>query len=305
MPLNVPDNLPAIEILREENIFVMPETLAMHQDIRPLRILILNLMPVKITTEIHLLRMLSNTPLQAEVMLLNISNHVSKNTPKEHLEEFYKTFDQVKSQKFDGLIITGAPVEHLDFEEVDYWDEMKEILNWADHHVTSTLYICWAAQAGLYYHYGIPKYPEDKKIFGVFKHWINTPNEHIVRGFDDEFWVPHSRHTNLVKGDIEKVSDLLIIAESEEAGVHMIASKDGKRIFVTGHSEYDPLTLKMEYDRDKSKGLPIDVPQNYFPGNNPDKPPVVRWKSHASLFYSNWLNYYVYQATPFILDDIK
>jgi homoserine O-succinyltransferase/O-acetyltransferase len=305
MPLNVPDNLPAIEILKEENIFVMPETMAIHQDIRPLRILILNLMPVKITTEIHLLRMLSNTPLQAEVMLLNIRNHVSKNTPKEHLEAFYKTFDQIQSQKFDGLIITGAPVEMLDFEEVDYWNEMKEIMNWADHHVTSTLYICWAAQAGLYYHYGIPKYPEDKKIFGVFKHWINTPNEHIVRGFDDEFWVPHSRHTNIQKADIEKISDLTIIAESEEAGVHIIASKDGRRIFVTGHSEYDPLTLKAEYDRDLDKGIPIDIPKNYFKGDDPHQPPVVRWKSHASLFYSNWLNYYVYQATPFSLEDIK
>jgi len=305
MPLNVPDNLPAIGILKEENIFVMPESMAMHQDIRPLKIIILNLMPVKITTEIHLLRMLSNTPLQAEVMLMNISNHVSKNTPKEHLEEFYKSFDQIRDQKFDGLIITGAPVEHLDFEDVDYWNEMKEIMDWADHHVTSTLYICWAAQAGLYYHYGVPKYPEDKKIFGVFKHWINEPNEPIVRGFDDEFWVPHSRHTNLKRSDLKQVEDLKIIAESNEAGVHMIASKDGKRIFVTGHSEYDPLTLKLEYDRDKSRGLEIDIPGNYFPGDDPSKNPVVRWKSHASLFYSNWLNYYVYQATPFSLDDIK
>lgn len=304
MPLNVPDNLPAIEVLKEENIFVMPETRAMHQDIRPLKIVILNLMPVKITTEIHLLRMLSNTPLQAEVLLLNIRNHKSKNTPQEHLETFYKTFDQIQDQKFDGLIITGAPVEMLDFEEVDYWDEMKEIMNWADHHVTSTLYICWAAQAGLYYHYGIPKYPEDKKIFGVFKHWINDSNEPIVRGFDDEFWVPHSRHTNLQKADLEKVPDLKIIAESEEAGVHIIASRDGRKIFVTGHSEYDPLTLKTEYDRDLGKGLPIDVPKNYFPNDDPSKRPVVRWKSHASLFYSNWLNYYVYQATPFSLEDI-
>jgi homoserine O-succinyltransferase len=305
MPLNVPDNLPAIDVLREENIFVMTETKAIHQDIRPLRIAILNLMPIKVTTEIHLLRMLSNSPLQAEVSLLNIKNHVSKNTSQQHLETFYLNFDQIKDQKFDGLIITGAPVEHLEFEEVTYWDEIREIMAWARYHVTSTFYICWAAQAGLYYHYGINKHAVDKKIFGVFQHQVNNSKIPLLRGFDDEFLAPHSRHTDISREDVLKVDGLEIAAESPEAGVYIVVSKDGKEVFVTGHSEYDLLTLKQEYDRDVAKGLPIDVPKNYFPGDDPSKTPRALWKSHASLLFSNWLNYYVYQQTPFELDTIS
>jgi homoserine O-succinyltransferase len=304
MPLNVPDSLPAIDVLREENIFIMTETVANHQDIRPLKIIILNLMPVKITTEIHLLRMLSNSPLQAEITLLNIKNHISKNTPREHLETFYKYFGEIKDQKFDGMIITGAPVEHLDFEDVDYWDEIKEIMEWSKHHVTSTFHICWAAQAGLYYHFGVPKYEVDKKIFGVFKHRVLNTKVPIVRGFDDEFMAPHSRYTNMAREQILKVPGLEIIAESDEAGVYIVIANEGRQIFVTGHSEYDPLTLKEEYDRDVAKGLLINVPKNYFPDNDPSKPPRVLWKSHANLLFSNWLNYYVYQLTPYKLEDI-
>ena len=305
MPLNVPDNLPAIDILREENIFVMPETIAMHQDIRPLKIVILNLMPVKITTEIHLLRILSNSPLQAEVSFLNIKNHQSKNTPKAHLEAFYLTLDQIRNKSFDGMIITGAPVEMLEFEKVDYWDEMKEIMEWSKHHVTSTFYICWAAQAGLYYHYGVPKYPVDQKVFGVFPHNVFNPNIPLVRGFDDIFLAPHSRHTTIKKEDILKHDNLVLVSESEQAGVYIVMSKDGKQIFVTGHSEYELTTLQQEYERDIAKGLPINIPQNYFPGNDPSKSPMALWKSHASLLFSNWLNYYVYQETPYLLDDIQ
>ncbi|HEX2935246.1 MAG TPA: homoserine O-succinyltransferase [Bacteroidales bacterium] len=305
MPLNIPDNLPAIDVLRDENIFVITETKAVHQDIRPLKLIILNLMPIKVTTEIHLLRMLSNSPLQAEVTLLNIRNHVSKNTPQEHLEAFYKTFDQVKDQKYDGMIITGAPVEHLDFKAVDYWGEMEEIMEWTKHHVTSTFYICWAAQAGLYYHYGIPKHATDSKIFGVFRHVVHNPKLPLVRGFDDEFLAPHSRHTDINRNDILKVPALEIIAESDEAGVYIVASKDGKQIFVTGHSEYDPLTLKEEYDRDVAKGLAIAIPKNYFPNDDPSKTPKVLWKSHSSLLFTNWLNYYVYQQTPYEIEDIE
>jgi homoserine O-succinyltransferase/O-acetyltransferase len=305
MPLNVPDSLPAIDVLRDENIFIITETKAIHQDIRPLKIVILNLMPVKITTEIHLLRMLSNSPLQAEITLLNIKNHVSKNTPKEHLETFYKYFEEIKSQKFDGMIITGAPVEHLDFEEVDYWDEIKEIMDWTKHHVTSTFYICWAAQAGLYYHFGVPKYDTEEKIFGVFKHKVLNSKVPLVRGFDDEFMAPHSRHTNIYRNEIVKVPDLEIIAESDDAGVYIVMANEGRQIFVTGHSEYDPLTLKFEYDRDIAKGLPIKVPENYFIDDDPTKPPKVLWKSHANLLFSNWLNYYVYQLTPYKLEDIE
>jgi homoserine O-succinyltransferase len=305
MPLNIPDNLPAIDVLREENIFVITESKAIHQDIRPLKIIILNLMPVKVTTETHLLRMLSNSPLQAEITLLNIRNHISKNTPREHLETFYKNFDQVKSHNFDGMIITGAPVEHLDFEDVDYWDEMKEIMEWTKHHVTSTFYICWAAQAGLYYHFGIPKHSVDHKIFGVFKHAVYNNKIPLLRGFDDEFLAPHSRHTDIDRRDILKIPELEIIAESEEAGVYIVIAKDGKQIFVTGHSEYDPLTLKLEYDRDFAKGLPINIPKNYYPNDDPTQPPKVLWKSHASLLFTNWLNYYVYQQTPYHLEDIE
>ncbi|MFN8206494.1 MAG: homoserine O-succinyltransferase [Bacteroidales bacterium] len=303
MPLNIPDSLPSISQLREENIFIMQETRAVHQDIRPLQIVILNLMPVKITTETHLLRMLANNPLQIELVLLHTRTHTSKNTPEEHLTTFYKTFEQIRNRRFDGLIITGAPVEQLEFEDVDYWKELTEIMDWSATHVTSTLFICWAAQASLYYFYGIPKYQLPKKMFGVFRHFVNDPRLPIVRGFDDQFLAPHSRHTEIRRTDIEKVHDLDIISESEEAGVYIVGTKDGKRIFVTGHSEYDSLTLQQEYLRDKSKGLPIEIPRNYFPDNDPSKPPMVQWRSHANLFYSNWLNYCVYQVTPYLLDS--
>jgi homoserine O-succinyltransferase/O-acetyltransferase len=305
MPLNVPDNLPAIDILKNENIFVMPENLAIHQDIRPLKLVILNLMPIKMVTETHLLRMLSNTPLQVEISLLNISNHVSKNTPKEHMEAFYQSFESIRKLKFDGMIVTGAPVELLNFEDVDYWDEMKEIMTWADHNVTSTFYICWAAQAGLYFHYGIPKYPVSKKVFGIFNHFLNNSKVPLVRGFDDEFFAPHSRHTEIKREDIQKIKDLEIISESDEAGVYIVMSKDGRRIFVTGHSEYDSVTLKEEYERDLSKGQNINLPKNYFPNDDPAKPPRVIWKGHSSLLFSNWLNYYVYQQTPYQLEEIR
>ncbi|MFW5710171.1 MAG: homoserine O-acetyltransferase MetA [Bacteroidota bacterium] len=302
MPLNIPDNLPAIDQLRNENIFVMQETKAIHQDIRPQQIVILNLMPLKITTETHILRMLSNTPLQVEIVLLHTKSHVSKNTPKEHLEAFYKTFDEIRERNYDGLIITGAPIEHLNFEEVDYWEEVSNIMEWAKTHVTSTLFICWAAQAGLYYHFNVPKYPLDQKMFGVFEHTVNNPKLPIVRGFDDIFLAPHSRHTEVRRSDIEKIPQLEIISESEEAGIYIVGTRDGKMVFVTGHSEYDPCTLRDEYVRDLKKGLPIEIPRNYFPSNDPSKPPLVKWKSHANLLYSNWLNYYVYQETPYILN---
>jgi homoserine O-succinyltransferase/O-acetyltransferase len=304
MPLNIPDKLPAVEILEQENIFVMKEERAIHQDIRPLKIVILNLMPLKIKTETHLLRVLSNTPLQVEIVLLHTKNHYSKNTPIEHLEEFYKTFDELKDRKYDGMIITGAPVEKLDFEQVDYWNELKTIFDWTLTHVTSTMYICWGAQAGLNYFYNIPKYDIDKKMFGIFEHTINNPKVPIIRGFDEFFQAPHSRHTEIRRSDIEKVNELEIVSESEEAGVYLVVSKTGRQIFVTGHSEYDPTTLKEEYERDKSKGLPIDIPKNYFPNDDPTKQPRVSWKSHANLLFSNWLNYYVYQATPYNIDDI-
>jgi homoserine O-succinyltransferase len=304
MPLNIPDQLPAVDILQEENIFVMRETAAKHQDIRPLKIVILNLMPIKTTTETHILRLLSNSPLQVEVTLLHTVEHVSKNTPVEHLKTFYKTFNQIKDQKFDGMIITGAPIEHLDFEQVDYWDEMKEIMDWVLHHVTSTMFICWGAQAGLYHYYKIPKYALPKKMFGVFSHVVNNPKIPLVRGFDEEFLAPHSRHTEIRRADIEKVPELEIIAESSEAGVYMVKNRGGRQIFITGHSEYDPETLKEEYERDLKKGIPIEIPVNYFKNNDPSKPPVVKWKSHANLLYYNWLNYYVYQITPFNINEI-
>ena len=305
MPLNVPDNLPAVDVLREENIFVMTESRAIHQDIRPLRVAILNLMPLKITTETHLLRMLSNTPLQIEVALIPPTCHVSKNTPLEHMKAFYQQFEQIRHRKYDGLIITGAPIEHLDFEEVSYWDEMIEIMEWSRTNVTSTLHICWAAQAGLYHHYGIPKHAIDHKISGVFKHYVNSPKTPIVRGFDDEFLAPHSRYTEVRRVDIEKIPDLDIVAESADAGVYLVASKNSRQLFVTGHSEYDPLTLKEEYIRDLKKGLDIEMPKNYFPNDDPTKVPVVKWKGHANLLFSNWLNYYVYQETPFNPDQIR
>ena len=301
MPLNIPDNLPAIDILKDENIFVMTETRAVHQDIRPLKILILNLMPVKMTTEVHLLRMLSNSPLQVEITFLNIKNHISKNTPQDHLAAFYKNIDRISDQKFDGMIITGAPVEHLEFEKVDYWDEIRDIFEWTKHHVTSTFYICWAAQAGLYYHYGIPKYNIDQKLFGIFPHKVIYPNIPLVRGFDDLFLAPHSRHTEIRKEDLIKINELKIVSESDEAGIYIVMTDGGKQIFVTGHSEYEVDTLKNEYERDIAKGLTIKIPKNYFPDDNPSKTPRFLWKGHASLLYSNWLNYYVYQATPYEL----
>lgn len=305
MPLNIPDKLPSVEILQEENIFVMGQTRATHQDIRPMQIVILNLMPMKITTETHILRLLSNTPLQVEVILLNTKDHISKHTPIEHLQTFYKTFAEIRNKKFDGMIITGAPIEHLDFEDVDYWQELTEILDWVKNNVTSTMFICWGAQAGLYHYYGIPKYKLSDKMFGVFNHYINNTKIPLIRGFDEEFQAPHSRHTEIRRSDIEKIPELEIVAESDEAGVYMVMTKDGKQIFVTGHSEYDPSTLKEEYERDMKKGLSIKIPKNYFPGDNPSCMPKVKWKSHANLLYYNWLNYYVYQMTPYDINEIK
>jgi homoserine O-succinyltransferase len=305
MPLNISDNLPAVKILEDENIFVMKETRAIHQDIRPLRILVLNLMPTKITTETQLLRLLSNTPLQIRITLINTGMHTSKNTPKEHLDAFYQTFDDISGHKYDGLIITGAPIEHLEFEEVDYWDEMVRIMDWADQHVTSTMFICWASQAGLYHHYNVPKYPIGEKMFGVFNHKVYNKTNLLTRGFDDEFLAPHSRYTEVRKEDIEKVQDLDLLAWSEKAGVYLVASRDYKRVFITGHSEYDPLTLKSEYDRDISKGIDIKIPENYYEDDDPSKQPMVKWRSHANLLFSNWLNYCVYQVTPFNLENGK
>jgi len=305
MPLNIPDKLPAVEILQNENIFVMSETRATHQDIRPMHIVILNLMPLKITTETHILRLLSNTPLQVEVNLLHTKDHISKHTPLVHLKTFYKTFEEISCRKFDGMIITGAPIEHLEFEEVDYWRELQEIMDWVKTNVTSTMFICWGAQAGLYHYYGIPKYRLRNKMFGVFNHHINNTKIPLIRGFDEEFQAPHSRYTEIRRADIEKIRELEIIAESDEAGVYMVMTRDGRQIFVTGHSEYDPSTLKNEYERDLKKGLPISIPKNYYPDNDPSKTPRVRWKSHANLLYYNWLNYYVYQMTPYNIDEIK
>lgn len=304
MPVKIPDTLPAAEVLAKENIFVMNESRAYHQDIRPLRIVILNLMPTKITTETQLLRMLGNTALQVEVVLLHPKSHQSKNTSQEHLATFYKTFDEVKDEKFDGLIMTGAPVEQMPFEQVTYWDELKEIMEWRKGHVFSSLFICWAAQAALQYDYGIEKYQLNNKVFGVYRHKVLNPFVKLVRGFDDEFDAPHSRHTEIREDDLAKVEDLELLATSAEAGVYLAATKDGKNVYVTGHSEYDALTLKTEYDRDVAAGLPIEVPVNYFPGNDPKETPKVSWRSHGNLLFANWLNYYVYQETPFDLKEI-
>lgn len=303
MPIKIPRNLPAQEVLHAENIFVMDEERAYHQDIRPLKIVILNLMPTKIVTETQLLRLLGNTPLQVEITLIHPGTHVSKNTPAEHLTSFYKCFEDIKNQKFDGMIITGAPVERMEFEEVEYWNELTDILEWTKTNVTSTLHICWGAQAALYYHYGIPKYPLKEKMFGVFDHKVNVKNEKLLRGFDDIFFAPHSRHTEVRREDLKKVQDLRIVSESDKSGIYIVISKDERRVFVMGHSEYDPLTLKSEYDRDIEKGLDISVPENYFPEDNPANEPVVKWRAHASLLFSNWLNYYVYQETPYVIDD--
>lgn len=305
MPLNLPDKLPAIELLKQENIFVIDNSRATQQDIRPLRIVVLNLMPLKITTETDLIRLLSNTPLQMEISFMKVKSHTSKNTPVEHMKAFYRDFELMRDEKFDGMIITGAPVEHMDFEEVAYWDEISDIFSWARTHVTSTLYICWAAQAGLYYHYGVPKYKLDKKMFGIFEHRTNNPLLPIFRGFDDIFYVPHSRHTEVRREDILKVKDLDLISESDESGVYMVMARGGREIFVTGHSEYSPLTLDTEYRRDLGKGLPIDMPVNYYRDNDPAKGPLVRWRAHANLFFQNWLNYYVYQETPFDINEIR
>ncbi len=304
MPIKIPDNLPAKEVLNKENIFVMDESVAFHQDIRPLRIVILNLMPTKETTETQILRLLGNTPLQVEIVLLHPKTHISKNTSAEHLEMFYKTFDDIKHEKFDGMIITGAPVEHLEFEEVTYWEELKQIMDWKLNNVTSTIHICWASQAGLYHHFGIPKYKLPEKLFGVFPHTVTKRNVKLLRGFDEVFYVPQSRHTEVRREDIEKVPELEILSESEEAGIYIVATKDGRQIFVTGHSEYDPLTLKWEYDRDKAKGLNIGLPKNYFPNDDPTKYPLTQWRAHANLLFSNWLNYYVYQETPYDLNEL-
>ncbi len=305
MPLNLPDRLPAIELLKQENIFVIDNSRATQQDIRPLRIVVLNLMPLKITTETDLIRLLSNTPLQLEISFMKVKSHTSKNTPVEHMKAFYRDFELMRNEKFDGMIITGAPVEHMDFEEVAYWDEISDIFSWARTHVTSTLYICWAAQAGLYFHYGVPKYKLDKKMFGIFEHRTNNPLLPIFRGFDDVFYVPHSRHTEVHREDILKVKELDLISESDESGVYMVMARGGREIFVTGHSEYSPLTLDTEYRRDFDKGLPIEMPINYYRDNDPAKGPVVRWRAHANLFFQNWLNYYVYQETPFDINEIK
>lgn len=305
MPIKIPNNLPATEILTNENIFVMTEERAVHQDIRPLKIAILNLMPTKIVTETQLLRLIGNSSLQVDVVLLHPVTHVSKHTTEEHLATFYKTFDEVKSEKFDGMIITGAPVEQMDFNEVNYWDELTQIMDWSLHNVYSTFHICWAAQAGLYYHYGVPKYPLAEKAFGIFEHHVVKKNVKLLRGFDDLFYAPHSRHTEIKLEDIEKVPQLEVLAVSDEVGVYIVSALKGRQIFVTGHSEYDPLTLKAEYDRDIARGLKIAVPKHYFKDDNPANPPVVRWRSHANLLFANWLNYYVYQETPYNLDEIK
>lgn len=305
MPVRVPSSLPAVEALRNENIFVIEEQRASAQDIRPLRIAILNLMPLKIMTETDLLRLISNTPLQIEIDFLEPDGHVSKNTPREHIEAFYQKFDDIKHNNYDGFIVTGAPVEKVDFEEVDYWPQLQEIFDWAHSHVTSSLYICWAALAGLYHHYGIPKYILDKKISGVFKHCINDCMNPIFRGFDDLFYVPHSRYSEVRKEDIIKNQELKVIAESDESGVYMVMGRNGREFFITGHSEYSPLTLDFEYHRDLEKGLNPQIPDNYYLDNNPDNPPIVRWRSHANLLFTNWLNYFVYQETPYDIRDIK
>ena len=299
MPIQIPNDLPATGILQNENIFVMTETRATTQDIRPLEIVLLNLMPTKIVTETQLSRLLGNTPLQVRLELMHTSSHVSKNVSADHLLNFYKSFDELKHRKFDGMVITGAPVENMAFEDVDYWPELCQIMEWSKTNVHSTFHICWGAQAGLYYHYGIKKYPLEEKMFGVFPHTVDYKRSILLRGFDDTFWAPHSRHTTVLREDIEAVSGLKILASSPQAGVYAVASKEGRQIFVMGHSEYDPDTLKSEYLRDKSLGLPIRVPENYFPDNDDTAEPIVRWRGHANLLFSNWLNYFVYQTTPY------
>ncbi len=305
MPIKIPNQLPATQILHEENIFVITETRATTQDIRPLRIVMLNLMPQKIVTETQIARLIGNTPLQVELELLQTATHQSTHTSAEHMLSFYKVFDDIKDQNFDGMIITGAPVENLPFEEVEYWDELCEIMEWSKTHVTSTLHICWGAQAALYYHYGVKKYPLEQKLFGVFEHKLDYKRSILFRGFDDTFLVPHSRHTMNRREDIEAIPGLRVLASSEEAGVFVASTDKGRQIFVTGHSEYDADTLKKEYLRDKGQGLEIQIPKNYFPDDDDTQDPIVRWRSCANLFYSNWLNYFVYQTTPYDITQIK
>ena len=305
MPLRLPDKLPAIELLKRENIFVMDNTRATTQDIRPLKIVILNLMPLKITTETDLIRLLSNTPLQMEVSFMKLKSHTPKNTPIEHMMMFYRDFEKMRDEKFDGMIITGAPVEQMDFEDVNYWDEISTIFDWARNHVTSTLYICWAAQAGLYYHYGIPKYPLEKKMFGVFRQHTLCPHLPIFRGFNDVFYMPHSRHTEVRKEDILANPELTLIADSPENGVSMVMARGGREFFITGHMEYASNTLDNEYKRDKDIRDDVDMPVNYYRDNNPDKEPLVTWRAHANLLYHNWINYYIYQETPYDISQIK
>ena len=304
MPLRIPDKLPAIEILKKENIFVMDNTRATNQDIRPLRIVVLNLMPLKITTETDLIRLLSNTPLQIEIDFMKLKSHTPKNTPIEHMLMFYRDFEAMRNEKYDGMIITGAPIEQYDYKDVAYWDEISQIFAWAKTHVTSTLYICWAAQARLYYHYGIPKYPLKKKMFGVFAQKPLYPTLPIFRGFDDQFFMPQSRHTEVKSKDILNNKALTLIAESKESGAGIIMARGGREFFVTGHMEYSPLTLDKEYKRDMDKRDDVDIPINYYRENNPSLPPIVQWRAHANLFFSNWINYYVYQETPYDINKI-
>ena len=304
MPIQIPNDLPAAGTLQQENIFVMTENRAIAQDIRPLEIVLLNLMPTKIATETQFSRLLGNTPLQVHLELMHTTSHVSKNTSADHLLNFYKSFDELKHRKFDGMIITGAPVEHMRFEDVDYWDELCQIMQWSKTNVHSTLHICWGAQAGLYYHYGVAKHELPEKLFGVFSHKADYKKSILMRGFDDEFWAPHSRHTTILREDIEAIPELKIVASSERAGVYAVMNKAGRQIFVTGHSEYDPDTLEKEYLRDKNQGLPIHVPENYYPDDDDTREPLVRWRSHANLLFSNWLNYFVYQTTPYDIMSI-
>lgn len=304
MPLRLPDKLPAIEFLKHENIFVLGDERANSQDIRPLRIVVLNLMPLKITTETDLIRLLSNSPLQLDIQFMKVKAHTSKNTPVEHMQAFYRDFEKMADEKFDGMIITGAPVEHLEYEQVNYWEEVSGIFDWARTHVTSTLYICWAAQAGLYHHYGVPKYSLPEKMFGIFPQTPLCPSLPIFRGFDDVFYMPHSRHTELRREDILAVPELSLIAESPQSGVGMVMARGGREIFITGHSEYSPYTLDTEYKRDLGKGLPIKMPLNYYRNDDPSQPPLVTWRAHGNLLFQNWLNYYVYQETPYDINDI-
>ncbi|MCH4148639.1 MAG: homoserine O-succinyltransferase [Prevotella sp.] len=305
MPLRLPDRLPAIELLKKENIFVMDNSRATTQDIRPLKIVILNLMPLKITTETDLVRLLSNTPLQLEINFMKLKSHTPKNTPIEHMMMFYKDFDTLAKEKFDGMIITGAPVETMNFEDVEYWDEISRIFAWARNHVTSTMYICWAAQAGLYYHYGIPKYPLPKKMFGIFRQYPLDPQLPIFRGFDDMFYMPQSRHTEIHREDILANKDLTLISESKDSGVSIVMARNGREFFVTGHLEYAPYTLDKEYKRDMGKRDDVEMPVNYYRDDNPANPPLVTWRAHANLLFSNWINYYVYQETPYDINKIE